>query len=108
MKRDRMKCPLYLAIDAIWSFILSSLIWYLVLSNASFDFYHNSDNTLAGVILVAGFVIYLVLTASYIVFGYKKVAGWRWPVAVFAILICILMGFLGMFGAAVPELIMRG
>ena len=57
-----MKKSVYFIIQIIWSLIVSTVIWYLGIKNASFDFYHNSDNSLAGMIIFGGAVIYLILT----------------------------------------------
>ena len=62
-------------------------------------FYGNSDDTLGGIILVTGGVLYLILTVVYIVIGFKKVRAWQWWMSVIAVLISLGMGFAGIFGA---------
>ncbi len=94
-----MRRTVYFALDAIWSFVVSTLIWWFALSNMTFDFYHNSDDTLGGVILVAGAVLYVIITVAYIVIGFKKVRAWQWWMGVIAVLISAGMGFAGIFGA---------
>ena len=94
-----MRRTVYFALDAVWSFAVSTLIWWFTLSNLHFDFYGNSDDTLGGVILVTGSVLYLILTVVYIVIGFKKVRAWQWWMSVIAVLISLGMGFAGIFGA---------
>ena len=94
----------YFVIQTLWSLIVSSVIWFLFLMNASFDFYGNSDNTLAGIILFAGAAFYLVLKILYIILGRKKVKEWRAWMIVVSLLICVGAGFLGTFCAVyIPE-----
>jgi len=93
-----MKKGVYFIIQLIWSFLLSSLVWYLFLKNASFDFYHNSDETLEGIFLFVGAAVYFVLTVVYMIIGYKKVQNWRaWMIPV-SIVICAGCVFLGACG----------
>ncbi|MBO4459933.1 MAG: hypothetical protein J5778_04665 [Clostridiales bacterium] len=94
-----MKKSSYFIIQIIWSFILSSAVWYLIIKNSSFDFYHNSDDTIAGIILIAGLAVYLILTVVYLVIGYRKVKGWRpWIIPV-SVVLAAAMAFGGFFGA---------
>lgn len=89
----------YFGIQALWSFVVSAVIWYFTLKNASFDFYGNSSDDLAGLIFVIGAAVYLLLTILYIILGYKKVKNrkaWMIPVS---LLIGAAVGFLGSMGA---------
>ena len=90
-----MRKSVYFIIQIIWSLILSTGIWYLSLKNASFDFYGNSDESLMGMILVFGAVLYLILTLVQIGVGVKKVKEWRWWVILISLLISGAMAFLG-------------
>lgn len=92
-----MKKSVYFIIQIIWSLIVSTVTWYLGLKNASFDFYHNSDNTLAGMIMFWGAVIYLILTLVQIGIGVKKVKNWRWWVILISLFIAGACAFLGMY-----------
>ena len=95
------KKSVYFIFQVIWSSIVSSVVWYLALVNASFDFYGNSDNTLSGIFLVVGMGLYLILTVAYIILGYKKISNWRPMVVILvSVLIAASAGFLGIFGAA--------
>ena len=94
-----MKKGTFFTIQIIWSFILASLVWYLSLKNAAFDFYGNSDNTLFCMFLFGGAAIYLVLTIIYMVIGYKKVKDWKVWMFLMSILICVVCGCLGAAGA---------
>lgn len=95
-----MKKTSYFIIQILWSLILSTVIWYLGLKNASFDFYGNSDNTLAGMIMFFGAVIYIVLTLVQIVVGIKKVKNWRWWFILVSLVIAGAMAFLGIYVVA--------
>lgn len=90
-----MRRTVYFALDAIWSIVLATIIWYFFLINASFDFYHNSDDTIAGIVLFAGAALYLICTVAYIIVGAKKVKNWHWWMAVVAVIIGAAMGFAG-------------
>ena len=90
-----MRKSVYFIIQIIWSLILSTGIWYLSLKNASFDFYGNGDDSLMGIILVSGAVIYLILTLIQIGVGVKKVKEWRWWIILVSLLISGAMAFLG-------------
>lgn len=92
-----MKKSVYFIIQILWSIVLSTVVWYVGLKNASFDFYHNSDNTFAGMVMFVGAVIYLVLTLVQIGVGVKKVKNWRWWVILISLVIAGLMAFLGAF-----------
>ena len=94
-----MKKSVYFIIQTVWSLVLSTIIWYLTLVNSSFDFYGNSDDSIAGMIFVIGAVIYLILTIVQIGFGIKKVEGWRWWFMLISLLISAVVGFLGSFVA---------
>ena len=92
-----MKKSVYFIIQIIWSLIVSTVTWYLGLKNASFDFYHNSDNTLAGMIIFYGAIAYLILTLVQIGIGVKKVKNWRWWVILISLFIAGACAFLGMY-----------
>ena len=104
----KMRRTVYFALDALWSFAVSTIIWWFALSNMTFDFYHNSDETLGGIILVAGAVLYAILTIVYIVIGAKKVRAWQWWMGVIAVLIGTGMGFAGSFGAIYGSELING
>ena len=94
-----MNKGLYFIIQILWSFILSTIIWYFSLKNASFDFFGNSDDSLFVIILFGGAAVYLVLTILYMIIGYKKVKNWKaWMIFV-SLLISAGCGFLGAEGA---------
>lgn len=92
-----MKKSVYFIIQVIWSLILSTAVWYLTLINTKFDFYHNSDDSLAGMIFVIGSAIYIVLTIVQIIVGVKKVKEWRWWVILVSVLIAAATAFGGLF-----------
>ena len=94
-----MNKSVYFIIQIVWSLILSTVIWYLTLKNVSFDFYGNSDDSLAGLIIVFGAVIYLILTLVQIGVGIKKVKEWRWWFILVSLLIAGAVAFLGLFVA---------
>ena len=87
----------YFGIQSLWSLVLSSLVWYGFLKNAHFDFFNNNDDSLAGMILFFGAILYLVLTIIYIIIGYKKVKKWKAWMIVVSLLIGVVIGFLGAF-----------
>lgn len=95
-----MRRTVYYAIEAITTLIVSSLIWYIFLINASFDFYHRSDNIVAVIMLLSGMIFYVILTVFYVILGFKKVKGWRWWMSITTVIVSLAMGFAGMFGAA--------
>ena len=95
-----MKKSVYFTIQIIWSLIVSTVIWYLGIKNASFDFYHNSDNSLAGMIIFGGAVIYLILTLIQIGVGVKAVKNWRWWMIPVSLFIAGAIAFLGIFVVA--------
>lgn len=100
MERDRaMKRSVYFIIQIVWSFILSTVVWYLTLANSRFDFYGNGDNTAPGVIIFVGAAVYVILTIVQIGVGVKKVKGWRWWVILISLLIAGAMAFLGLYAA---------
>ena len=89
----------YFGIQALWSFIVSAVIWYFTLKNASFSFYGSSSDSFAGFIFVVGAAVYLLLTILYIILGRKKVKNWKaWMIPV-SLLIGAAVGFLGSMGA---------
>ena len=92
-----MKKSAYFIIQILWSIVLSTVVWYFTLINASFDFYHNSDNSLSGMIFVIGSAIYLVLTIVQIVVGAFKVKDWHWWVILISLVITGAMAFLGIY-----------
>lgn len=85
----------YFGIQAVWSLVLSSLVWYGFLKNAHFDFFGNKDDSLAGMILFFGALLYLVLTIIYIVIGYKKVKNWKVWMIVVSLIMGVAIAFLG-------------
>lgn len=91
-----MKKSLYFFIQVLWSIIYSTVIWYFSIKNASFDFYHNSDDSLAGMIIFYGAIIYLILTIVQIIIGAKKVKNWRWWIILVSLVIAAACAFLGM------------
>lgn len=92
-----MKKSAYFIIQVLWSIVLSTVIWFFTLMNASFDFYGNSDNSLSGMIIFFGGVVYLVLTIVQIVVGAFKVKDWHWWIILISLLIAGAMAFLGIF-----------
>ena len=82
-----MKKSSYFIIQILWSLVLSTVIWFFALKNASFDFYGNSDNSLSGMIIFFGGVVYLVLTIVQIVVGAFKVKDWHWWIILISLLI---------------------
>ena len=95
-----MRKTVYFIIQIVWSLVYSTAVWYLALKNASFDFYGNSDDTLMGVILVLGAIIYLILTIIQIVVGAKKVKEWRAYLIPISLIVSGAAGFAGLFVAA--------
>ena len=95
-----MKKSVYFIIQILWSLVVSTVIWYLGLKNASFDFYHNSDNTLAGMIIFYGAIVYLILTIVQIIIGAIKVKNWRWWVILVSLFIAGACAFLGIYVVA--------
>ena len=92
-----MKKSAYFIIQVLWSIVLSTVIWFFTLMNASFDFYGNSDNSLSGMIIFFGGAVYLVLTIVHIVVGAFKVKDWHWWVILISLVIAGAMAFLGIF-----------
>ena len=92
-----MKKSAYFIIQVLWSIVLSTVIWFFTLINVSFDFYGNSDNSLSGMIIFFGGVVYLVLTIVQIVVGAFKVKDWHWWVILISLVIAGAMAFLGIF-----------
>ena len=92
-----MKKSAYYIIQILWSLVLSTVIWFFTLKNASFDFYGNSDNSLSGMIFVIGSVVYLVLTIVQIGVGAFKVKDWHWWVIIISLVIAGAIAFLGAF-----------
>ena len=95
-----MKKLSYFIIQILWSLVLSTVIWFFTLKNASFDFYGNSDNSLSGLIFVIGSAIYLVLTIVQIVVGAIKVKDWHWWVILISLVIAGAVAFLGIYVVA--------
>ena len=95
-----MKKSSYFIIQIVWSIIFSTLIWFFTLKNVSFDFYHNSDNTLAGMIIFYGAIVYLILTIVQIIIGAIKVKNWRWWVILVSLFIAGACAFLGIYVVA--------
>ncbi len=94
-----MKKATYFIIQFIWSLFAASLFWYLWLKNAPFDFYHNSDEAIFGIILFVGLIVYLVLTILYMIRGHKRVKDWSARMIIVSVVICAVCGFLGAFAA---------
>ncbi len=92
-----MKKSVYFIIQILWSIILSTVIWYVALKNASFDFYGNGDSTVTGMAIVIGGIVYLALTLVQIGVGVKKVKNWHWWIILISLVIAGLMAFLGAF-----------
>ena len=92
-----MKKSAYFIIQVLWSIVLSTVIWFFTLKNASFDFYGNSDNSLSGMIIFFGGVVYLVLTIVQIVVGAFKVKDWHWWIILISLVIAGAIAFLGIF-----------
>ena len=90
-----MKKSAYFIIQVLWSIVLSTVIWFFTLMNASFDFYGNSDDSLSGMIIVFGGAVYLVLTIVQIIVGAVKVKDWHWWVILISLVIAGAMAFLG-------------
>ncbi len=61
----------------------------------SFDFYHISDDSIAGIILFIGLILYVILTVCYIILGFKKVKEWHGRMSIIAVIISAAMGFAG-------------
>lgn len=92
-----MKKSVYFIIQILWSLIISTVTWYLTIKNASFDFYHNSDDSIAGMFFLGGAIIYLILTLIQIGVGVKVVKNWRWWVILVSLFIAGAVAFLGMY-----------
>lgn len=92
-----MKKAAYFIIQVLWSIVLSTVIWYIALKNASFDFYGGGDSTVTGMAIVIGGAVYLVLTIVQIVVGAFKVKDWHWWVILISLVIAGVMAFLGAF-----------
>ena len=84
----------YFGIQALWSFVVSSVIWFIFFKNMTIDFYHNTSGELEGFILFVGILIYLILTILYIILGYKKVKNWKAWMILVSIVIGAGIGFL--------------
>lgn len=94
----------YFLIQAIFSIVITSLIWFMMFN--FLDVAVNDMETLSGatfspfIVLILGGIFYLILTIIYIVIGAKKIDDWRpWMIAV-NIAIHIVMFFLGFLGAS--------
>ncbi len=94
----------YFVFQAIMSFIISTLIWYM-----SFNFLGLATNNLETInsttlspfiVLLIGGVFYMLLTVVYIIIGVKRIDDWRPWVLVINIVIHIGMFFLGFMGAS--------
>ena len=94
-----MSRRVYFIIQIFWSFIYSAIMWFAFMYNTTVNPVESGNNTLSYIILFGGPALYLVLTIIYIIIGTKKVDDWAgWMIAV-SIVINIVMGFLGFFGA---------
>lgn len=94
----------YLIFQAIISFIISSLIWYMC-----FNFLGVATNNLESInsttlspfiVLLIGGVFYMILTVVYIIIGVRRLDDWRPWILVINIVIHIVMFFLGFLGAS--------
>ena len=90
-----MKKSSYFIIQILWSIVFSTVIWYIALKNASFDFYGGGDSTVTGMAVVIGGAVYLVLTIVQIGIGIFKVKDWHWWVILISLVIAGMMAFLG-------------
>ena len=94
----------YFVFQAIMSFIISSLIWYMC-----FNFLGIATNALETIssatfspfiVLLIGGVFYILLTVVYIIIGVRRIFDWRpWILGV-NIAIHISMFFLGFMGGS--------
>ena len=92
-----MKKSSYFIIQILWAIVFSTVIWYIALKNASFDFYGGGDSTVTGMAIVIGGAVYLVLTIVQIGIGIFKVKDWHWWVILISLVIAGVMAFLGAF-----------
>ena len=90
-----MRKSVYFAAEVLWTLIVSSVIWFLFFKTVSFDFYHISDDSIAGIILFIGLILYVILTVCYIILGFKKVKEWHGRMSIIAVIISAAMGFAG-------------
>ena len=90
-----MKKPAYIIIQVLWSFILAAIIWFGFISTASVD----GDNTIAKIIFIGGSIFYLLLTAAYVVLGFKKVEDYGIGMAIITVLMNIATPVLALFCA---------
>lgn len=102
-----MRKSAYFALEVLWTLIVSSIVWFLALKNASFDFYHNTDNSLMGIILAAGLILYAILTVCYIIMGAKKVKDWSAKTGIIAVIISAVIGFAGSFAVIYISEVLR-
>ncbi|MCR5328078.1 MAG: hypothetical protein K6E12_04360 [Saccharofermentans sp.] len=89
----------YYIIQALWSIIYSSILWFAFMFTTTVNPVEEGNNTLAFIFLFGGPVLYLVLTIVYIIIGVKKIEDWSFFVLIISIVINIVMGILGFFGA---------
>lgn len=90
-----MKKSAYYIIQILWSIVFSTIIWYVALKNASFDFYGNGNNSVTGMAIVIGGIVYLILTFVQIGVGAFKVKDWHWWVILISLVIAGAVAFLG-------------
>lgn len=99
-----MRKGVYFVIQAVWSLILSFVIWFLLLIVLSSTSNGKGSDELAGMLIVAGVAIYFVITIIYMVIGHKKVKNWKAWMIIVSILISVAVGFLGMISSVfIPE-----
>ena len=91
-----MKRPAYFIIQFLWSLILATIIWFGFMNTASVD----GDNRIAGVILIGGAVLYLLLTVAYVILGVKKTEQFGVGSAIIAVLVNIFTLIVGFFLAS--------
>lgn len=90
-----MKRSTYFIIQIIWQFILSVFVSYFFFSNATFDFFGNSSNDVAGIIMFGGSALYFVMMLVYLIIGAKKVKGWQWWMVFVSLVLSAVMAVAG-------------
>ena len=90
-----MKKPAYYIIQFLWAFVLAAIIWFGFMNTVSV----NGNNHMASVIFFGGAVLYLILTAAYIVLGWKKVEGYGIGMTIISVAINIVAVVIGFFAA---------
>lgn len=90
-----MKKPAYFIIQFLWAFVLAAIIWFGFMNTVSVD----GNNRTAAIIFIGGAVLYLILTAAYIVLGWKKVEDYRIGMTIVSVAINIVTVVIGFFVA---------